>query len=428
MYKYKKTIIINNRRRRIFSKEKSNTEYILYKKEYITLNAYNKKTGGGLLRFIKHPMKMTKRMFSVENNEFVIPSKIIHPCSIINKDGIGFGLNTYDEINSIIISDYLKSNADIDTNTDKKWVITKYDKNNPNMNVKVYDKDGFEKTPETPEKAETDNLISYGNMMFLQNYTNYCSKLRISPNAVVYSKFISEYIHPEIYSKNILYFNSNDLNEDIIDKYKKLVKTGYHIYYILENLHSLIVCTNYIINNDYAEYKEGEYYKLFEDKYIFIFKCQKITKINSKYDISFKYISGGISEMDSEILTQNSQYNLISYGKTKHIEMIKKYNKINSIYDELITKFNEKIGANDINIENVLYYYDLANDNGISVYNSLIREGYFIYTIRKNTIYTTTNASFEYITTITLDGEQLYIFKYIDNSKKGGQRKYKKSL
>ena len=43
MYKYKKTIIINNRRRRIFSKEKSNNEYILYKNEYITLNSYKKK-------------------------------------------------------------------------------------------------------------------------------------------------------------------------------------------------------------------------------------------------------------------------------------------------------------------------------------------------------------------------------------------------
>ena len=43
MYKYKRTIIINNRKRRIFSKEKSNNEYILYKNNYITLNAYNKK-------------------------------------------------------------------------------------------------------------------------------------------------------------------------------------------------------------------------------------------------------------------------------------------------------------------------------------------------------------------------------------------------
>ena len=74
MYKYKKTIIINNRKRRIFSKKKSNTEYILYKNDYITLNAYNKKTGGSMSNLIARKiLSNEKNEFEIPKNEFEIP-------------------------------------------------------------------------------------------------------------------------------------------------------------------------------------------------------------------------------------------------------------------------------------------------------------------------------------------------------------------
>ena len=363
-----------------------------------------------------------KRIRQGEKDEFDIPSKIIHPCSIVDN-------NNYDPINSRIISDYLKSTSELKSSTDKiYWKITNYDKSNPKMKVK-----GFTTVP-----AEYD-LIEYGKEKHLENFNNYYNKFikdNTKPKTEYLSIFNNRFIGIDDNDK-ILYFH-DIISPNNIKKYDELLKKDYYIYYLKEN-----------INNTENSYIIGNIYEFSQS----VFMCIKITPTGSSpqlYTISFIYIHGSILQSKSE---------LIRYGQEKHIENVKQYNNISDISDitdEQKTNFNIKI-TNDANnkydIEKFLYYYELANDDGIKAYNNLNNEGYFIYTLIeaveyiykiKNT-YLLYNTLFECIhiynkSTISKtnysmsnnDDIKIIVFKYIGNGLSlpvitgGGQRKYKR--
>ena len=113
MYKYKKTIVINNRRRRIFSKEKSNAEYILYKNDYITLNAYNKRTGGSNTDYEEEEEDEELQMLidvskSLHNNKFNKICSKLHDesnCSIRSDKYINY-IDNYTNVPSTIRNKY----------------------------------------------------------------------------------------------------------------------------------------------------------------------------------------------------------------------------------------------------------------------------------------------------------------------------------
>lgn len=324
--------------------EKSNTEYILYKNDYITLNAYNKKTGGSMSNLI------ARKILSNEKNEFEIP--------IDNK-------NQYNENISKKISTYLKQKWLIPNSNNKLWIITD---NTNNIKVKGYTTDEINK--QNSETSSQQILIVM-----------------------------------EIDKANIEYYK--------IGMYK-------------------IYCNYY-------------------------YKISDIKNNGKKYEITLKYT--GIDKMNKEIKNQNTILELIRYGQEKHIENVKQYNNISDISDitdEQKTNFNIKI-TNDANnkydIKQLLYYYELANDDGINAYNKLNNDGYFIYTLIeaveyiykiKNT-YLLYNTLFECIhiynkstifkTNYSMsnnDDIKIIVFKYIGNGLSlpvitgGGQRKYKR--
>ena len=328
MYKYKKTIIINNRRRRIFSKEKSNTEYILYKKEYITLNAYNKKTGGvgGFMSYFTKKKTPEKNEFEIpEKNEFEIPNKIIHRCSIIDEDGIKFGLNRYDRINSIIISDHLKS--------DKIWLITEYDIKNPNMTVKGYN-DQYQLLNEINSE---DGIKKYG-----------------ETNQEIFNKIIKMF--------KFVIFNETSINVSELDKNKflKFNKTihlnadGRNIYDTLVDVHKYYI---YYYTTNYNEFgkniNEGEYIKYNNCT----LKCIKINVEgqpgNFTYDILFKYIS-----------TKNTENELLINGGK---EFNKIYNSLNG-ENKVIFPNSNNIVYNESVSHDERKLYDKINKSMIGIY------------------------------------------------------------
>ena len=290
MYKYKKTIIINNRKRRIFSKEKSNTEYILYKNDYITLNAYNKKTGGNLTKNnLLNPFNTAKRFLKGEKDEFEIPNAYIQECSIYDDKMNKIGIGTYNKINSKIIFDYLISKSLINSNTDKThWIITEYNENNENnMKVKGFTENGWK-------------LIEYGKRKHLENIYNFYTKVynnnNIKQNNLpkdAISSFNNIYlgINTDTDTDNILCFD-NFFSLDNIKEYDKLITQNYYIYYILENLTNLTVPDNYIIGPLYNNiYTIGEYYKIHKNTRFMCIKIIPTNKDPKLFTVSFKYIS-----------------------------------------------------------------------------------------------------------------------------------------
>ena len=365
-----------------------------------------------------------KRIRQGEKDEFDIPSKIIHPCSIVDN-------NNYDPINSRIISDYLKSTSELKSATDKiYWKITNYDKSNSKIKVK-----GFTTVP-----AEYE-LIEYGKEKHLENFNNYYNKFikdNTKPKTEYLSIFNNTFIGIDDNDK-ILYFH-DIISPNNIKKYDELLKKDYYIYYLKEN-----------INNTENSYIIGDIYEFSQS----VFMCIKITptyKSPQLYTISFIYIHGSILQSKSE---------LIRYGQEKHIENVKQHHNItnisdiSNISDEQKTSFNIIIAKdNKYDIEKFLYYYELANDDGIKAYNNLNNEGYFIYTLIEtnvnkyeiNRIYPLYNTRFEciniYNKLITYLGGysrdvadidiKIIVFKYIGNGLSlpvitgGGQRKYKR--
>ena len=416
MYKYKKTIIINNRRRRIFSKEKSNAEYILYKNDYITLNAYNKKTGGSLTsNNYKNPFNTIKRLLITgEKDEFDIPINIITPN---NTDDI-----IYNHKYSEQISNYLKSNSYITEDTKKIiWVIIKYFNNNDKMKVQGYTKEEYN------EEVIKNHLIIYGRYMTMQKFLLYCNIYHnTDSNYTKYmiNNFLTNYINitnhsiptitmDDLKNSKYIYFNENSISNDR-NIYKNLVKEGYSIYYII---HDITLDSNskthQEISTKYNKYIEGGYYELFTNIY---FKCKKINKINSnKYDISFIYIPLNIEEVNNEIHNNNTFDKLIFYGLrthlnieevnneihnnntfdklkfyglSRHLNMILKYYNINNSSDidinDYINNYNNLIGVpNNYDKEHIIYYYNLANDTTKTIYNNMSNR-YFIYTLKEN--------------------------------------------
>jgi hypothetical protein len=223
MYKYKKTIIINNRNRRIFSKEKSNNEYILYKNNYITLNAYNKKTSGGSLTSAAYNPKNTfYRLVQGEKTEFKIPNSIkINNHDYDDNDVHRYKfINVYNEDISNAISNYLKKQSLIKDSNNLKWIITAFATESGNRNTTV--------TGYTDEKLNTfiqdlnssDTLIQYGTdnnlkkMEVMEEFNN-----NTNNKAKIYTE------------KNKLYYYYL-ANEEGINNYK-LLKQQYYIYYII---------------------------------------------------------------------------------------------------------------------------------------------------------------------------------------------------
>ena len=298
MYKYKKTIIINNRRRRIFSKEKSNAEYILYKKEYITLNAYNKKTGGGLL--INIVTRKIKELIpeKEQQNEFDIPYND-DKHNINDNDGYNY-IDNYNTDISYKISTYLKKIGKIANSINKKWIITDFS-GNTGKPIKVKGYTDEEWNNEVNQRNEEPRLKDYGEKMHKQMFKAYI----IDYNKIIYDtdntkkiinddnvydyfeKFKNEYIKyiaDDLNYKKFLYYY-NLANENGMKVYNNLKKNGYYIYTILKNIRNA---------NDY---KVDTIYTLYDKD---LFKCTKINEKNNAtgpqgdyevvYDIGFEYI------------------------------------------------------------------------------------------------------------------------------------------
>lgn len=372
MYKYKKTIIINNRRRRIFSKEKSNTEYILYKNEYITLNAYNKKTGGGLLSNIKLGMLG-------EKNEFEIPRvKInglnsfdekgnVNPPDIYNENNSKIIseyfksdiilLYKYNKDNSKLISEYLKSTNNIASNTAKKyWIITDYNKQNAIIKVRGYT------TNEWVLQYSKDKLNFY--------FSRYCYNNNIILNDTNLRNTVFYFLQTyKISAKNIFiyfidnHFSDTSFSDETKAVYKKLEKqyssSCFKIYYIL---------TDVFFNN----YNIHQYYELVAG---YMFQCIKILK----NDIIFKYKTS-YSEI-KQLIANNSNEHLINYGKLTHSKYYE-WGRATNPNIRTIKDFNDQLGTeNNINEDKILYFYKSVDNNGIKEYNNLFKDNYFIYFI-----------------------------------------------
>ena len=379
MYKYKKTIIINNRRRRIFSKEKSNTEYILYKKEYITLNAYNKKTGGGtMIKYITNPANTLKRIFS---DSYSISEFDINYFDIINymtsNNKLQHGINTYNFDLSHIISSYLKDISKINTGNNKIWIITEINGNNLKVNG-FNDKNEYDN--HIDDLNSKDNLINYGELDTNIEYVK-----------STFPKIITNEIEPTpVKLKKLLKFNTeNYITEKGYEVYNELYGEGIYIY---------IYTTNYEIlnrtNNTNKILKEGEEYEFYNCK----FRCDKIyatehgitgnghgeSQKNFKYDILFKYIS-----------------------------------KLNTECE--IIKFGENNNKSFINYDNKLYYNCLVSHDGRKVYDKLNINGCYIYLVeiyipdkfKVNNIYIKYNTNFICEQIINEGINNYYIFKYL---------------
>jgi hypothetical protein len=383
MYKYKKTIILNNRRRRIFSKEKSNAEYILYKNDYITLNAYNKKTGG-TYSFMK-PIDTFRKLFKGKNDT----SENIKTTTTTNPDE--------DEDEYRKKEELIKYGNEMTNEMFYRYIDKYYE----SLNFQNYD------------KIEILNL-------FLTNYLNIRNHINIPKN-----------IH-ELEKSNIIHFKDYNINNSL---YKQLEADNYYIYYVIKDIKDLKLDVEHNeILTKYNEYIEGGYYELFKDT---IFKCTKINKIDDKfdkYDIVFKYNTCSISDLiNKSEQIQRSESKIIEYGIRKHQEIFKNYNKNT---DKSIDYFNRLIQGNVENAitdnNKILYYYNLANDNTKKIYNELSRIGYYIYTLKRNTTYTKhqnhniNNSIFRYIGNYTIDDDIISVLQYIITEiSGGGQRKLK---
>jgi hypothetical protein len=422
MYKYKKTVIINNRRRRIFSKEKSNTEYILYKKEYITLNAYNKKTGGGLIN------NFLKKVIG-EKNEFEIPRKNIDglngfdekgnlkPPDIYNENNSKIIseyfksdiilLYKYNEYNSNLISKYLKSNLLIANDTDKKyWIITDYDKNKHIIKVRGYT------TYEWILQYSKDKLNFY--------FSRYCYKNHIILDNTNLKNTVFIFLKTyKITDENIfIYFIDNDFsNISFSDEtkavYKKLEKqyssSCFKIYYILTDAL-------------YDTYNIHQYYELFTG---YMFQCINI--LNN--DIIFKYKTNYLKI--KQLIEDNSIGQLINYGKLTHSKYYAWGTKTNPNI-RTIKDFNDQLGAEkNISEDKVLYFYKSVDNNGIKEYNKLFKDNYFIYfttiitndeykiIINNKNKYTLPNTLFEFDLIKVIDilrNKKYVILKYIEQT------------
>ena len=282
MYKYKKTIIINNRRRRIFSKEKSNTEYILYKNEYITLNAYNKKTdgGGGLGNYLQRKIKGEKDEFQIPYNDEMWNSSIskVNQNLKLNLPLNNFikldkyfmeNINDYHENISKIISTYLKSKRHIPDSNDKLWIITKYTGNTGKpIEVKGYTQ--IEWDAYLNERNTEEWLIKYG-----------------QENNITYKTYYETYYNDILKKNNKPLYYYKLVNADGLKVYNKLNTENYYIYIIIQFY-------------DTNVYNESENYLLYKG----IFKCDKIyienigdggqrgnENVTTRYTIIFRYIS-----------------------------------------------------------------------------------------------------------------------------------------
>jgi hypothetical protein len=280
MYKYKKTIIINNRNRRIFSKENSNNEYILYKNNYITLNAYNKKTGGSfftsLTSTISNPKNSFQRFTKGEQTEFTFPSgiKFYETEQTHNRSKY---INIYDYNISNYISNYLKSQSLIKDSNNLKWIITHHEYAK-NTTVRGFANEELNKFIKTLNSIET--LTEYGN-------TEHNSKISEIQSLDGYNKTTLATI-----DKNKLYYYPF-VNDYGINNYNVL-KNNYYIYYIIKiNLLSQITENTDIYNKDTRiTYTINNNYDLFNNK--MLFKCDNIIKGQfhrpmGHYDGSYDY-------------------------------------------------------------------------------------------------------------------------------------------
>ena len=425
MYKYKKTIIINNRRRRIFSKEKSNTEYILYKNEYITLNAYNKKTGGSLLSNIG------LRMVG-EKNEFEIPKKIIHTCSIFDKDKDEvanylksdiIGISKYDIETSTIISDYLKLKLKIANDTDKQyWMITEYMKDNNNMKVHGYTR------KEWFIQSQINFLMEYSEVKHNYYFLRYCTKekikLTIDNIKEYYSHFTNYY--SLIYNKKIFFINDAYLGDE--DLYKEIENQNYTLFYILEHDKPSL-----------NSYKHNYYYELNG----YFFQCYIMpNKLYNNYDITFRYIKDYVKLKD---IFDKTEKKIVEYGKINNLIKIAKYGK-----GESSNFYNNYLQIDKpYNADKYLYFYlgyitpEDSSYYAATLYQKLIKEGYYIYYILEdlnsqnvdnpvyiankgddkiytiNKYYIITNSNIFKCTNIIKTSEEKYtiIFKLVDDYK-----------
>ena len=335
MYKYKKTIIINNRRRRIFSKEKSNTEYILYKKEYITLNAYNKKTGGGsgLVNKIRGIFASSEKEKEVNTNEFAIP--------IINDDGtflIDFNaakesINIYDRNISSKIKEYLiKKQAKFDDDI-TIWIIKSIIPNSIKVNVK-----GYKNVSELINEINSeDELMKYGQ----DNDDNFFKIITIFGNFILnktgttYSEFDkTKYLK---FNKS-KYIDGRNVYDKLVDEKK------FYIYYYT---------TNY---NEFGEnINEGDYIRINDSCTLKCIKIKVNVECNFTYDILLKYISN--KNIETEIYKNGG----FKFNEFKSSITIEDYNanfnddKVNLVYNESVShderKLYDKINTNIYLIE-----------------------------------------------------------------------------
>jgi hypothetical protein len=374
MYKYKKTIIINNRRRRIFCKEKSNNEYILYKNNYITLNSYYKKTGGGIMKYITNPSNTTKRFLSDSYSIKEFDIKYNDFLEYITQKNLKIKIDTYKFDLSTIISSYLKDKSKINTKNTKIWIFTEI--NNNDLKIKGFnDKNEYQQYID--DLNNEYNLIQYGNS----------DDINISSVKLKFGNIITNEIIPtQEKLNNLLKFNTNNYINDIgYEVYDKLYNKGYYIYIYK--------------NNNYDNFKEGDEYKL----YNCIFRCEKIIAIengiignghgefqkNFKYDILFKYIS-----------KLNTEDEIIKFGE--------KHNTFNQFF---------------IDNDKRLFYNKLVSRDGRKVYDKLNIDGYYIYLVKKystnDLVKYVENAIYDIYDTkficykIIKNGDNNVIFKYL---------------
>ena len=282
MYKYKKTIIINNRNRRIFSKEKSNNEYILYKNNYITLNAYNKKTSGGSLTSFKssilNPINTTKRFLNGEKTEFRFSGKVPFYENEPVFDRKKY-INNYDKTMSNHISNYLKKKSLIKDSNNLNWIITASLITNEaniesfttvtgynNEDLKIFIKD----------LNSINTLIQYGK-------ENYLKKI----NEIKTWKIIVDNIPNRLY----YYYLAND---DGITSYEDL-KNNYYIYYIITLDIKAHPSYDTVDTNDYYRgftYVLNNTYDLFKNK--ILFKCDHIFRGSSSNEHGYYFYNNYI--------------------------------------------------------------------------------------------------------------------------------------
>ena len=445
MYKYKKTIIINNRRRRIFSKEKSNTEYILYKKEYITLNAYNKKTGGGMLNAaaISNPINFITRLgkdsdaieefddikiSDIETYLLKIKFEIISDINrYFKKNEAGFIQNiNLSNINLSNINDYLstiksKIESDIKLNLlfnleeIKKYVLKIKSPNISDINLEPYN------------LGASQILLSYLISQSLLKSTNNRVWI-ITSNDKVKLKLKG-------YNSESAFFNERNLEKELIkygtndEKLNNLIKEKFGTF-IFDSLKADITLlkfntASYINadgrqnydelasdNNAYIYYYttdynilstlglnhiliEGEDYKLFNST----FRCIKInvtkTDDNFTYDILFKYIS-----------KSNTADNIIKYKyqlQKGYFELFESYlsNKITLYYNRYVNADGRRT-------------YDLLHYNNRNYYICIVEEFLLNKEIREGEICERYGTKFKYDKIlIDMNGKYNVLLKYI---------------